>query len=396
MKKLPFQKAVFEYVSNTWLVTQAQCYQIAKRKIPDWWAKAQVVFPDPQAVEQASSEWLARWKQTLIPPQVDTLVDLSTGLGVDAYFIGKRLKKSILIDPDLGRAKILEENFKRFGVPGIQVESTDALSFIQKNLHLFGPNTLVYVDPDRRTEDSQRITSWKETQPDLNQIITLLKPTGTILMAKLSPLDDLEEIATELPDIQQIFTISLQKEVKEILVFLNFLDQHSEVEKYAVEISRSGMYRTLSVDRQTKSPKSLGTFQPGHYLFDPWASIRKGYQTALLPEQFPVQLFSPHSQIFVGMEMLLDFPGRVFRIDAVLPSLRAFGQEYKGQVFSVISRGMVESAESIKKKFKLRDGGDRFFFCLQSIDNQIYYICATRIETSVNPALWHSIPADSD
>ena len=64
LKKLPFQKAVFEDVSNAWLVTQAQCYQIAKRKIPVWWAKAQVVFPDPQAVEQASSEWLARWKQT--------------------------------------------------------------------------------------------------------------------------------------------------------------------------------------------------------------------------------------------------------------------------------------------------------------------------------------------
>ena len=91
-----------------------------------------------------------------------------------------------------------------------------------------------------------------------------------------------------------------------------------------------------------------------------------------------------------------DFPGRAFRIEEKFTGLNAFGQNYKGLSFSVISRGKVESAESIKKKFGLKDGGNQYLFCLQAIDNQIHYIRAVRIEMVKNPALWHSIPGDSD
>lgn len=392
LKKLPFQKARFEGISNAWLANQARCYQMAKTKIPTWWANGNLIFPDPQALEQCTSEWVARWKQSLVPDWIETLVDLTAGLGVDAYFLGKGLKNRFLIETSVDRAKLLNENLSALGLSETRIETLDALSFLRQKPDLFSSTTMVYVDPDRRGEVGQRLVSWKESEPSLFEVVNLLKNTGSWLLAKLSPLDDPTELMRELPGIQSVFTISLHNEVKEILLFFNFSARNEIVKQYAVEISRSGFYRKVEVSSKSEIPGAFGHPELGHFFYDPWASIRKSYQTALLPAQYPATLFSPHSQLFVAKEFIPDFPGRAFQIKYKLSSLKAFGLEWAGKAISVITRGKAESAENIKKKFKLKEGGNQYLLCLQGVDNQTCYFLATRIETEWRPQLWQPLP----
>lgn len=392
LKKLPFQRPRFEGISNAWLASQARCYQMVKAKIPSWWANGNLIFPDPQAVEQCTSEWVAKWKQTLVPDRVDALIDLSAGMGVDSWFLGKGLKTTILVEPDLARASLLQQNFSALGLPDTRIEAKDAFSFLQQNLELLSSKTMVYVDPDRRGETGKRLAAWRDTEPNLKSIVELLRGSGSVLLAKLSPMDDLDELILEFPDIQFVYTVSLHNEVKEILLFFGFSNQESFPMRYAVEISRSGFYRLVEVSNKSGVQAGFIQPEPGHFFYDPWAAIRKGYQIDLLSTQFPVTLLSPHSQLFVGQSLLPDFPGRVFQINTRPISLKVFGAEWTGKAISVISRGKTETAENIKKKFKLKDGGNQYLICVQGVDNQIHYFITTRFESQRNMELWQSLP----
>src|SRR5687768_8672469 len=74
------------------LAMQMLSRQKAFKKLPQWSAHHQLVFPAPLSVEQSSSEATARYKASLISGE--KLVDIKGGMGVDCYYMSQRFQKA--------------------------------------------------------------------------------------------------------------------------------------------------------------------------------------------------------------------------------------------------------------------------------------------------------------
>ena len=96
----------------------------ARTKLPSYY-RAGCIIP-PLAFEQSSSEDVARRKRFA----GDLCVDLTCGLGVDAYTLSCRFKRVIAVERDLVTARVAEINFGRLGADNIEVVCDTAERFI--------------------------------------------------------------------------------------------------------------------------------------------------------------------------------------------------------------------------------------------------------------------------
>lgn len=97
------------------------------------------------------------------------------------------------------------------------------------------------------------------------------------------------------------------------------------------------------------------------YLYEPNASIMKAGCFAEVERQLGVQQIAENSHLFVSDSPIAHFPGRGFEVEKVL-SMKEAQAELKGRQANVATRNFPLRAEELKKKLKVRDGGDLYLF----------------------------------
>ena len=97
------------------VATQVKYLARAAQKLPSY-AAAQCILP-PLAFEQASSEACAAHKRI----GGDTVLDLTCGLGVDAFFLSRRFGRVVTLERNDVLARVAAENFSRLGATNIEV-----------------------------------------------------------------------------------------------------------------------------------------------------------------------------------------------------------------------------------------------------------------------------------
>lgn len=99
-------------------------------------------------------------------------------------------------------------------------------------------------------------------------------------------------------------------------------------------------------------------------LFEPNASIMKAGCFAQVEERFGVRQLSMNSHLFISDHEVRDFPGRQFRVEAVT-SMNKQGLKTALQGIeraNIAIRNFPMSVEALRKKLKLKDGGDVYIF----------------------------------
>ncbi len=91
------------------IVKQISLRKKAEKKMPAWVVSK--CFFHPVAVEQASSERIALYKASLFGKK--NVVDLSAGMGVDAWAFGKSAEFLTALEPDIEKFELLQYNFKK-------------------------------------------------------------------------------------------------------------------------------------------------------------------------------------------------------------------------------------------------------------------------------------------
>lgn len=110
--------------------------------------------------------------------------------------------------------------------------------------------------------------------------------------------------------------------------------------------------------------ESLTGLEEATYLYEPNASLMKAGCFDALEGRFPVQQVAQNSHLYLASEDISDFPGRGFRIDCVSSMNK---QELKtaladiGQA-NIAVRNFPLSADQLRKKLKLKDGGSVYIF----------------------------------
>lgn len=331
----------------------------AEEKLPTW--KACGCVFTRQALEQATSETLAIWKAQTFQPAA--YVDLTAGLGVDAWAMSRHLlsSKVVVFERDEARAKMLEWNFKQLGI-ACEVHQQEAT---MANIDGWPENALIYIDPDRRVS-GQRSLSVKDWSPDLSIWIPEILSRNRQLLIKFSPMIDITWIEHNFPGRKQVYVLGKEREVKEVLVHFegSFADVNSTYLPKTAVIFQKG--ETYYWSNNAGDEKQVPLAEPitEQWLFDPHGALIKAGLTSEVAAHYQLSRLSKNNPYLLGNAFVDNFPGRQFKILSVMEFkpelLKSYLKSKDIRGAGVGCRDFPETAEKLKQRFKLGESHSHY------------------------------------
>jgi len=352
----------FPNLNASVVLRQIAGYQALFKKVPSWFENPDLIFSDSLPLEQCSSEATARYKASILTSSVETIADLTGGLGVDFAFLAAGKIKALYVECREDLARIALENFKSLGLTQAQVQCGDGPSLLEESTFTFD---LLYLDPARRDANGGKVVALSDCEPDIAAIKASLFAKAPLVLVKLSPMLDLTLALKQLPETAQVHVVSVDGECKELLFLLtaengipepqiNCVNLRSNAPKQFFEFSRAE--EQAAVCRFAQAPKQ--------FLYEPNASLLKAGAFSLLTQAFDLYKLHPNSHLYTSETLLPDFPGRAFAIESVFT---VHPKDLKTHLAgftkaNITTRNYPETVEQIRKKTKLKEGGETYLF----------------------------------
>jgi hypothetical protein len=349
------------------VVAQIAARQKAADKLPRWVANEAVFFPPALSVEQASSEATACHKASLVSGGV--LLDLTGGMGVDAWAFAGRVAQVVYVDqnPELG--PVAAHNFAQLGVANITTQTTDGLPVLQAQP---APVDWVYMDPARRNQRGGKVVSLTDCDPDLTRPDwqTALRRTNRLLL-KTSPLIDIVGAMRQLPGaVLAVQVVAVQNEVKEVLFIVDCQANKSAIgalpnqPETTITAVNLGTTDTPFVFNRTDERAVAVTFgDPMAYLYEPNAALLKAGAFRSVAARSGLTKLAPHSHLYTSAELVSGFPGRSFQVEAVCkPDKKTLHALLPDGRAHLSTRNFPQSTDELRQRLGLRDGGEVYIF----------------------------------
>ena len=361
VRQLALRGAKDPEVDLTYALEQIAGRQMARTKIPSWAAVDDIIYPPHLSMEQCSSEQTARYKAS-IAGKGALVVDLTAGFGVDMAFISQGFQRAVHVERQPALCAISSENYKHLGLQHIEVVCGDGVEY----LHQLDHADLIYLDPARRDMHGGRTYGIADCTPNVLEILDELVGKANRVLLKLSPMLDWRKAVEDLGKVNEVHIVSVDNECKELLLVLT-----KEVKPLKVVCVNNE--KVFSFDRDYKSPsQKSGITNPlqQEYLFEPNASIMKAGCFELLEQRFWVMQLDKNSHLFVADKEIPEFPGRQFIIERTTTMNK---HELKAALAgidraNITVRNFPMSVVELRKKLKLKDGGDVFIFATTVAD----------------------------
>jgi hypothetical protein len=264
-------------------------------------------------------------------------------------------------------------NFKALGRPEIEISCSTAEDFISS----MEPDSLdlIYLDPARRGDAGRKLISISDCQPDTVALQDDLLRIAPNVMVKLSPMLDVSRALTELKHVSNVFIIGLEGECKEITLLMQ-RGFEAEPTITAVDINQNGVPEPAvssakSADAALPQPiADPAWLQPGTYISEPSAPYMKSALFRAIAAKTNTSLLHPDTHLFWSKEKPESFPGRVFRLEGIIPfDKKSLSALAKTQA-NLSVRNFPETAPQLQKKLKLRDGGPRYLIATTLSDSR--------------------------
>lgn len=369
---LSLKKNPFPDCDWAWVLNQIQAKQKAEKKLPTWFTNEDVIFPSTLSIEQTSSETLAKFKASLISGE--TLIDLTGGFGVDDFYFAKRFTKVIHCEFQEDLSAIVEHNFKVLNADNIEIIAGNGISYLEESSEKFD---WIYIDPARRDDKKSKVFLLKDCTPNVVELQGFLFEKSNNILIKVAPFLDISSILNELSNVKTIYSIGLNNDVKELLIILE-KDYINQPILSAVNISNDGTIHqdTFSLNDAIDSPLSF----PIHFLYEPFSSYLKTGAYNQLSQVFNVAKLHKHSHLYTS-EKLINFPGRRFKIDQVIPYNKKDIKLFESTKANITTRNFPLKVEEIRKKHKIKDGGDLYLFFTTDLNNKKIIVICKKIPT---------------
>lgn len=339
------------------IALQIESRQKAAKKLPEWIQNNRLIFPPPHDLEQASTEITATYKATLY--RGNTLLDITGGTGIDAYYLGKNFKNTVYVEPSNDLCTLASHNFKELG-SNIEVHNLSAEQYLNTSTDSF---SLIYVDPSRRSNTNKRLVQIDEYQPNVLSLLPKLLAKGTLILVKTSPLVDIKQAISQLKFVLKVICLSVKNEMKELLFELK-TGQHQIPIIHAVNIKKDAI-DTVSASFDDEKNAEIKFDKPLQYIYEPNTAIRKAGFFKLIALRYGLKKLDWNTHLYTSNEVIEHFPGRILQVkNRIKLDKKTIKKTYPTGIVNVISKNFPLSANEIKKKYALRDGGDDFLiFC---------------------------------
>lgn len=370
--------------------------QKAKEKLPEWYATEGILYPKKVSMEQCSSSQTAEYKASLM--EGDSFADFSGGFGVDTVALARKFDKGYYVEPQEELCELFQYNCKALDINNVNIVN----GTMEDNLTAIGPVDTIYLDPSRRDTHGRRVISLADCTPNLPEWKSALLERCNTLMVKLSPMIDISQTLRDLPETYAVHVIAVEGECKEVVFLLsrdNFPvnDIHRRDAIYrvrnsnpetdiiadgtdllnettdainrvptiaAVDIGKNAISRVeTTLDTERTTPPRIAT-ELGAYLYEPNAAVMKAGIFNALSQQFQIAKLAKNTNLFTADELHEDFPGRIFRIEAVHefhPRKTAKELSHLSNA-SIAVRNFPLSAEELRKTLKIKDGNACYLF----------------------------------
>lgn len=342
-----------------------------------------------------------------------SFLDMTGGFGVDFSYIAARLGvKSMYVERQAHLCAAAKENFERLGLENATVKNGDGVEILHS---LEKPLQLIFIDPARRDNAGNKVVSLQDCTPDATLLQDEMLEKSDFVIIKLSPMLDWHRAVNELKQVREVHIVSTGNECKELLLVLSSslgdkAKSSTEVDEAHVsetddETSHLKVYcindnQVMSYDESDKSVVSIASGkecgivrlekcsneendlpQDGSkslYLYEPNASLMKAGCFGVISSRYGVKMLEKNSHLFISDKPVHDFPGRAFRIKAVSSFNK---KELKRQLSGVTkaniaTRNFPLSVAELRKRLKLKDGGDTYIFTTTlSDESHVLFIC---------------------
>ena len=357
LHSLLLKKSPFAEVSMQEIVQQIKGKKVAQKKFP-FLLKEGIVFPPNLNLEQASSQSTAEFKAQNLKGK--KFLDLTSGFGIDAYFLSKNFDEITLIEQNTELLEIVKHNW------GILERKAN---FINDNLENFLANNqeqfdVIYLDPARRDDHKNKKFLLEDLSPNLLEIQEKLIKICDQIIIKLSPLIDISYLISVLKNIFKIEIIAVKNEVKELLVFMNSKFESENVEISCINLESDDVVFLFNFNDEKERNAMFS--EPQKFLYIPNNAVLKSGGFNSLSEKFNLKKLHPNSHFYTNGERLEGFPGRVLEIEIVDSKTIK-----KGDKFNIISKNYPLTPEEIKKKYKISDGGNSYLIFTQTQKGKI-------------------------
>ncbi|MDD4515493.1 class I SAM-dependent methyltransferase [Massilibacteroides sp.] len=358
----------FPDVDIPFVVEQITARRQIRDKLPGWYANKALVFPSKLAAEQCSSEQTAGYKQQLVNAE-DHVCDLTGGLGIDSYYFSLKAKKVTYIERFANYAEAACSNFETLQADNITVlnGNGEELATGIKDVDVF------FIDPARRGDGNKRVFALSDCEPDLTSLYPILLERAPKIIAKISPMADILHTLTLLPETTEVHVISVRNECKELL----FVVERKQEEPLPVHIvcvnfpTKGESERFTFSMEEERSTTPIFTETAGRYLYEPNASLLKAGAFKIITANYPVKKLHINSHLYTSDVLVPDFPGRTFSVEEVIPFSSALCKKIVKEVpqANITIRNFPLTVEALRKKTKIKDGGEIYLFVTALADD---------------------------
>lgn len=350
----------------TWLVMQLECRRKAASKLPATLANKRFVFPTSLSAEQCTSEAVATIHARFLK-QAGTVLDMTCGLGVDAFCASRVSSEVTAIDIDQAVAEAAKVNAATMGLDNIEVINADSIEWLGNNDRRFDT---IFIDPARRGEGGKRLFALADCKPDVIENLELLKSRCDTLLIKASPMLDITVVTKEAGPDCDIIIIGTADECKELVVKLPGTGLITAI--------TTGNEKPFTFTRDEESTARTACSIPsvGSFLYEPFPAMIKAGSFKTIAKRLEVEKLDPNVHLYHSKTSVADFPGHEFRIIDIIPFSKKAIKEVatRYQKISVTTKNFKMTAARLSAQLKNRESSTTRLFAVTACDQTLMII----------------------
>ena len=363
------------------VVEQIEARRRLKGKLPEWYENKDIIMGGRVPAEQCSSEQTARYKQSIV--KGESLCDMTGGMGVDFWYMSEGMERAIYTERNEELCSIAKHNFQVLQTlrPEYVIRCGDGRELPIPSVDI------IYLDPARRAGDGSRVYAMEDCEPNIVEWQDELLKHAKMVLVKLSPMVDLTDVLRKLKGVKELHIVGVKNECKEILVKAHAFDDSvcaGCVEVHCVDFLTSGKIEYV-FSLLGGMEISLTDGGVKRHLYEPDVTLMKAGAFGSLCARYPVWQLDVDTHLMTSDEWIPEFPGRVFEVEEMIPFSSKVLKRLKKEIpqANVAVRNFVMTADELRKKTGIKDGGEVYLFGAKVKDVGLMLLkCRKKVVTS--------------
>ena len=361
-------------------ILQIECRRTYAAKLgPALKADPQFIFPTALSGEQSTSCRLAAFHASMIRPGW-RIADLTAGLGIDAMAMARHAGTQgyeTAVERDETVADALRHNARN--IPNLEVICSDCRTMLDIWAREGMKFDCMFIDPARRDSAGGRVYALDRCEPDVVEMLPLLRTVTKRLIIKASPMLDISHTLSLLPEAIKVTVLGTTTECKELDVECEFgLTHYPEPHIEAVTLGHGIDSRfTFTRSEEAGSAVQYGVPAPGDYILEPYPAVMKAAPFRLLAARYGLLKPAANTQLWCGHSIPEGFPGRAYEVEDVLPYMSKHIKRYASRYprVGVTARNFDIGADTLRAKLGVKDGPLRLFAITDDNGNKYLITC---------------------